>query len=430
MFIKHFEVEGFKSLAHIELQNLDAINVFHGLNDAGKSNLLQAIDLFAQLLPLALDVPLSSMHEGETRIAVEQLRPYRYTTLFRQQNTPREVLWYADIRCGALDLPPLRMTLTDEVAADAGEKLWLRIYWDAEPSGEAILTLKEKVHGFNLIPAERRLTEEMLGDTIEEEDFLALPLRRPEVTARNLKRVLFDASASPDPQQRQRFQRLQKLLNDTFKVGELWASLESAREIPRLFTSESLRHVRDITLSFVREDLPAPVPSTDVGSGVQQVLLLLGQILFNSVYCIGIEEPEMNLSPEWQGILMATLCTLVTTQPGGLEQIFITSHSPAFEFRDNFYLVEYENQATQVARFPLKERERLFGPQQPLGEQRRQRLNSQNQVTLYYEVIEDLGLKYGDMVFFSKNETGRWELKHEDEVVPGLQEELGVTYTD
>lgn len=58
----------------------------------------------------------------------------------------------------------------------------------------------------------------------------------------------------------------------------------------------------------------------------------------------------------------------------------------------------------------------------PAGEDKHQRLNSENQVTLYQEVIGDLGLKYGDMVVFVKNAAGRWELQHEREALAELQE--------
>jgi hypothetical protein len=57
-----------------------------------------------------------------------------------------------------------------------------------------------------------------------------------------------------------------------------------------------------------------------------------------------------------------------------------------------------------------------------MGEQLKQRLNSQNQITLYREVIEDLGLECGDMVYFNKDAQGRWGLYTETEALNQLRE--------
>ncbi len=52
MQLLEFEVHGFKSLYDCKLTDLQSINVFHGENNVGKSNLLEAMELFFRVLPL------------------------------------------------------------------------------------------------------------------------------------------------------------------------------------------------------------------------------------------------------------------------------------------------------------------------------------------------------------------------------------------
>jgi hypothetical protein len=103
-----------------------------------------------------------------------------------------------------------------------------------------------------------------------------------------------------------------------------------------------------------------------------------------------------------------------------LRQLFISTHSPSFEFEENFFDVTLDEYgATRVSRQPIKERARYFQDTR-IGPEAGARLNSLNQVTLYDGVIKDLGLQRGDLVLFVKNEAGRWEIRPEGEIVQEL----------
>jgi len=168
-------------------------------------------------------------------------------------------------------------------------------------------------------------------------------------------------------------------------------------------------------------DLPRPIPMEDMGSGVQQLVLVLGQILFNPARMVGVEEPEMNLYWQRQDTLHQALRGLIA--PDGIDQLFITSHSSHFEFQDNFFRVGFDDGATTVHPESRTELSAVTGEGvPPVGPQTRQRLNSENQVTMYEEVIVDLNLQRGDMVYFRKNAAGRWELWPENDIVTELRE--------
>jgi hypothetical protein len=422
MYIERMRIDGFKSLHGLVLDNLGPINILHGLNDVGKSNILEAIDLFLQLLPLALDIETD--WEGVTDY---DLRPYSSDAIFRFQSPKREIQWDATLRLSEdpyetiealmvlrpVESPRKNSRALEEMRQPTTFDLTLK--WPAGAPGEGTMQkLRADRAGFTLVSAQRRFQDEQLG---EEQRQAERRTRRPEVSARNLKRTLFEAFASLDLEERARFKRLQELLDRHFQVGTLDVGLKRT-------SKGSEGSERQVVVRFLRPRLEAKGAITleNAGSGVSQVLLILGQILFNMTGVVGVEEPEMNLNPIWQKQLMAVFGDLALSESGGLDQIFITSHSPTFEFQESFYLVTYQNQATQIERAPLSRKARFFGPQQPLGERCGQRINSQHQITLYREVMEDLGLEYGDMIYFNKGKSGRWTLYAEDEALQELRE--------
>jgi len=87
------------------------------------------------------------------------------------------------------------------------------------------------------------------------------------------------------------------------------------------------------------ETQSARIPLRLLGSGVQQLAALLGHVVVTGATIVGIEEPELNLRYTMQLRLREVLSRLVGG-PGGLDQLFITSHSDAFETGTHFYLME------------------------------------------------------------------------------------------
>src|SRR5262245_22034561 len=64
MQLRSFKVQGFKNFRQpVVLEDLGPINVLHGANNVGKSNLLQAIELFFVVIGLenSLGIPLQGM---------------------------------------------------------------------------------------------------------------------------------------------------------------------------------------------------------------------------------------------------------------------------------------------------------------------------------------------------------------------------------
>jgi len=50
MHIERFHISGYKSISSLQIDGLSDVNVFYGLNSAGRSNIFQALSLWRWLL--------------------------------------------------------------------------------------------------------------------------------------------------------------------------------------------------------------------------------------------------------------------------------------------------------------------------------------------------------------------------------------------
>lgn len=75
-----------------------------------------------------------------------------------------------------------------------------------------------------------------------------------------------------------------------------------------------------------------------VGTGVQQIIVLVSHIASSSARIIGIEEIELNLSPSLQYRLLELLKDMVGKSPNVIDQLFITSHSYHLSMREDVCL--------------------------------------------------------------------------------------------
>jgi len=399
MFIEAVRIQGFKSLADVELADLSAINVFHGLNDTGKSNLLEALDLFYQLLPLALQT-----ENATTYFPRAELAPYHVDRIFRLEKGKRAAKIEWQIRlCPGVWQATVALTLvlrkTDRNdPSELRDDLALELAWpEGRPDEEDLAALAASEAGFNLLPAARWLHAEATNGAAA---ISTAPrrARRSPITVDTLKQALFSAAWNLNLERRARYRKIAELLQAHFGL----AGLETAQD------------AGEYVVGFQR--LGEILRLEDVGSGVQQLVLLLSLMLLNPARSVGIEEPEMNLSPkDWQGKLMAIFRELVDS--GTLDQIFITSHSPEFEMEPGFWDVTYEDGATRVTRSTALEK---YFPQpiaETVGEELGPHLNSLGQIRLPERVVADLGLQRRDPVFFFKTPEGHWQLRTRAELL-------------
>jgi hypothetical protein len=428
MQIKSFRIRGFKSIADVEVDNLNEINLFYGLNDVGKSNIFQSLALWRQM---------ATMTQAE--ISLEQLEQEFGPSLFRLGGD-NEIRLRVEIILDRVDFPDWRQVefiskqSTDTVADQYGFGA-LELDPDVESTSSPLDPLDElrivSEVVISLLQSDQiqyRSTNQTVPNLLPKGKTLSLSFLpnfhiisamrrfRPErwdkrndlgvISDHNLKQALFYAYLSRNLRHKQRLEAIKRVLAEPpFNLGQLDIALDPATD--------------RIDIGFSRPE--GRLPLENLGSGSQQLLIVLGQLVLSDYPIIAIEEPEMNLSPQYQQHLLIVLRELMQDPDVGLDQLFISTHSPYFEFEQSFFDVTLdEERATQVARLPVEKRDRYFPPAQA-GPQTGARLNSFNQITLYEGVIKDLELKRGDLVLFTKNEAGRWEIRPEGDII----EELG-----
>jgi hypothetical protein len=426
---RRFSVVGYKNLEQpILLDELGPINVIHGANNVGKSNLLQAIELFFRCLRLTNGgVPF-----GQNTLTPDLLGVSTLRQLFHLER-PSPIILSA-----VLDLRPEELSAAGMSTLSAITELDIEIQLDWSPPQEARCSIKRFRYADNrdaarapgeykdasahatflarnpLVSAGPSARFALVGvrRSLEED-----PIQRDEGDA-PLAREMYDCRESLDRARRDRWRSFVRAM------GEL-------RDITGEGTFEVTypRNVADGGARLVFDTDTMRIPFGLLGSGVQQVAALLGHVLVRNASIVGIEEPELNLRWDLQDRLREALKKLVSDPPGtgGVDQLFITSHSPAFESGESFWLMEAGPKGPHISRRPASELRAVlgFGPRHlGLPEHAPQAyVTTQGVVRLPDHVLARLRLaRGGGVIFLESGQRGVRILSDEDYL-----DELGLT---
>ncbi len=362
MQLKRFAVKGFKNFqTELSLENIGAIAVIHGENNVGKSNLLEAMQLFFQLL-LAQEsnqkVPITL--EKKMRFSELEERGFYPSELFNLEiPAPIEINVTFTIQPEELELADIQPLLPSSevqmaiqlkhIHADLDYQITKYQFADgtdvthSEATTEQktyaarfalflaqrfILKTKEKSNRFALIRLDRRISQ----DEIE-------AVR--SVVPQALSLQLYDAKESPEPSSYKRwelFVRMMHKFNDVLGPGEFVV----------LFN----RHTSRANLAFQSPSTRIPIDL--LGSGIQQIVALIARLLMSNANFVAIEEPELNLRYTLQ-LRLREIFKDIIDAPVGSQQLFLTSHSPAFEFGKHFYAMRKINAAPTVELKSIKQ---------------------------------------------------------------------------
>jgi len=167
------------------------------------------------------------------------------------------------------------------------------------------------------------------------------------------------------------------------------------------------------------------VPVDLLGSGVQQIVALLGQLLMTPATLVGIEEPELNLHYTLQKQLLKAL-QQITISEYGPEQIFLTSHSPAFEAEGHFFGMERSDGGPTLSQHPramariytgTRDEEDLYPEMLAQKSEPPCYVSSEGLVMLPEDVRQALKVERGGGLSFILNkETGRFEIWTTDDL--------------
>jgi predicted ATPase len=378
MRLSTFAVKGYKNLRRtVTLESLDGFNVIHGENDVGKSNLLQAIDLFFGMVASMgqrSDTPIKTGALGEDdsttswvvvdglitgvrfHISEQSLKSLGYAAddIFHVEE-PSPITLEGAIDIGpddwqlagrptaALEREHLRFRLSRshagcvdvEVASETGKIDSLE--WQMKRDVASLISRAFSVRtagetrSFSLVDVHRRVASVDAPDAGETHRIVPL----------SLLLGLYDAKESVEPGVFQRWEIFEEAMSS---LGTL---VDGGRFVITYNRAKGRAH-----LAVQKGRTRMPIES--MGSGVQQIASLLARVLLGNASIVAIEEPEINLRYDLQ-IRLREMLRRVVDSGLGPRQVIISSHSPAFETGDAFYAMTMTAGGPVVERRPVVE---------------------------------------------------------------------------
>lgn len=374
MRIHRVIINNFRSIKHLDFKP-EKINLLIGGNNSGKTNVLQALDFVLN--------PYKNWHEG---IVTEYDFYNRNTEEKGILNDGTECtgvnieVWFNDFINGEeyqndWDTCLEHINDKDEIISydeegnEEAEKI-LRVtaechadlkplFYFTKPDVEKRLFTrrdKEKV-GFHFIPAYRNPLYEL---SFYQNSFLSKLLEREELKEK-IEKVIKEISQSQtvlfeDEKFKKNFQSLQKSIQDL----KLISSGTDAMGLEPLGISDR-RTLQNFGLVFRPRCAERPVPLKNQGLGAQNAMLILAilQTIKEAKHenlILAFEEPEQNLEPYYQRLLVKKLL-----KPASKNfQILMTSYSPevikSFNLA-NIFLVQ--NQGTKHDLLKISQQENI-----------------------------------------------------------------------
>jgi len=471
MRLAWFEVQGYKNLRHpVRLEDLQPYNVLHGDNGIGKSNLLEAIAAFFELVPWLHAQNMATMPLGErTQLSQPWLSD---TNKLIGQLSSSQLEFTKALVVDTLVAQPLRDVLTlperqplrlsaavdmDSTDVQVAVERWPALgavqagryvySIGVTPLGDGkrgqvellvstrdgqVLSPREIWHGLvflmslagALLPPSRRVLPAVGLDKTEGDPYSYRDLIPAELCLK-----LNDAEQAENAAGQIIWQRFRAALQPFSDLlgGPLGVEWDRGKRRYRLFVRQGDRKLGSWLLA----------------AGLQQVIALVGWLSTHPARLLLLEEPELNLRYTLALRLREALLTLTRGELG--KQILLSTHSLAFEAEGSvdqafFYAMERSGDAIVVRKRPVREAaaftESLPFVMPPGSAERLPPcwVSGEGLMEVPERIRKKLGVQSGGGVFFvERKDTGHVELLSEEQFYnlleprnePGIDEGKG-----
>jgi predicted ATPase len=364
MRVTKFWARGYRSLKDVVLCDLGPFVILYGPNGSGKSNLLDALQTFFRLMPLAADTAFGPDKVRRTFWdAGREAASWIHADEFFGREATHEIVLGAVLE---------RSDSTQILIGDDGRQVQ-RI--------EVEITFwRPRDEQFNLKTSRLVVDDEPMGLPFFDEAVrdLLQSIVPQAFTHLGVTRTL-SASGSDGT----RSTRMSGTILDSELVNELFLAKNShAREVRERFArvqrfiETTIGHKIDVYVNDdkqpeLREVLPDPNPrgveirAEHAGHGLIQMYAILASILLAEGWLVALEEPEAHLHAPTMGRKLRSILHDMVAKDGLIEQLFIATHSNLFDLDETGYWdVALENGETVVRRKPLDEIDRahLYEP--------------------------------------------------------------------
>jgi hypothetical protein len=380
MYINKFTIINYRSLKNVDVGDLSPAVIFYGENDSGKSNLLTFLDIIFQqkYTEEIIQAPNTSLvQRRSTGFWEGQIANFSNNSYLNNQQPIEFTIYLKFDRAELLSIKSLPSVFVEMLPKNRSEDVFV-IEGKINPIGpdraEMILIKAElnkkqfytNTNSPDFLPdpafahlsgAERRSIFDSIMNKLDNA-FLRIPPDRfisqeqeaprgtkVELSAKSLKNWLFQLSHDQNGEKIVR-QVIQQFNSKPFNHGNVSIIRVGEDEIEALVEGKN--------------GLKLPIGRR--GSGVQQILTILAYIAQANSPLVGIEELEINLSPETQKKLVNSLLELVKSKSSPVRQIFFTTHSPHIGKRNEAQRrgVWIENDETKVKKPTEAEVKKFF----------------------------------------------------------------------
>jgi hypothetical protein len=374
MKIKEVAVSGYRSLWNVSITDLgDGVNVFFGDNNCGKSNILEALETLFKVE--RTDLPVSGFYSGELTNFVDDF------TVKADGTTVTNINMRCKLAIGGEDIDKLPVFvgfLKSNRIFSKVHKQWADLEVEVTPGIPGVANRVLKTASIN--------GHVMYDSSIPQPGsfFPGLSKRASALARENAAGALFGYLVNAFSKiHTGRLMQTRKIIEGS--RGDVSMSMQEFKDWFRgLIESrgDNYKTFQKVQQRFNKGPFAygtiRPVSSGDkadllvadmfnrefmverLGTGVQQILILLSQIAarasLDRTKIFGIEELELNLSPNVQVEVLKMLKEMAAdSTSSGFSQVFLTSHSPYLCSRDcpDLYAVSIDGKAgTQVKHGP------------------------------------------------------------------------------
>lgn len=396
-------MEGYRSFeAPIELDGLGRVVVLYGLNNAGKTNLLRAVELLGHLVdqelvralddtPQALDPFLSRM--GQDAWMFAQGRP-PIVRIEAELAPSGDVVGFEIRREG--DVIRCQLTRWVEGGADAAA--------EAVAARRALLHALEDDFGAPDRPDE------------EQAQMNAVTARWAAFGAR-LVVARTDGWLPVSPEKRAAFVQLGRSPEVARRARMRHATETFGKIVHGLPPGGRLEDVQlpGLTYAGTRDDLAwvtgeALFPLDHLGSGAQAIFGLLASLVLAQAPIVLVDEPEQHLNVAQQEAVLGALTT--SLEGLGLGQLFLATHSIKFARSDlDLRRIDRDEQGARAKRVTLPDlgAYEARGPAAPRQEEVSM-LADDGSIEIPRDVRDALGLRPGEFVYFVPDAKGGFRI--------------------
>ncbi|MBU0666826.1 MAG: AAA family ATPase [Nanoarchaeota archaeon] len=371
MKIKKLLIKNYKSIEKLEIDNLNDLNIYIGKNDAGKSNIIKALDLLFNANPQTNWQQPKITTENELETIYDKEIKYLF---FKKDEPEAEITAYIEVKKQELEKLGLQLDLKNNYELVFSRKICTEN--NTTKVSIEFIRLDKKIILRTSDEKERFLTkkgnytnnyEEFIGKN------LLLELQNQFILVPANRNIIRDPTPNSEKNQVEQYIKdsLIKLANSEDKDKKLLFEqfkIFIDNISPLIEEVQSVEHEGKIhDLKFLSGE-KTEIPLSIIGAGNNELLLLLHEIIVSGGKILAIEEPEIHLHPEAERKLYRMMKEFSSTT-----QMFIITHSPVMVEPNqikNLYRIVKEGEKTVI--YCMKQEDYID------TERLKQELNSEN----------------------------------------------------